>query len=222
VSQTHETEPRQHHNTHLQDTDGAPTIPITGVILAGGASRRMGLNKAFLELNECPVIEVVAKRLRQIADEIIIATNDVELFAPYADRAVPDVYAGVGTLGGIHAGLTAASHDLAVIVGCDMPFLNVAILRRLVRWADGYDVVLLKQELGLEPLHAVYRKSCLPEIEKIIRNGQRRVQAFFGAVDVRYVVPSEIADLDKDLVSFFNINTPDQWREINQQAAREQ
>jgi molybdopterin-guanine dinucleotide biosynthesis protein A len=188
------------------------------VILAGGASKRMGFDKAFLELNSCPMIEVVAERLRRVSDEIIIATNDVERFAPYADRAIPDVHPGIGTLGGIHAGLSAASHDLAVIVGCDMPLLNTALLERFVRWADGYDLVVLKQKLGLEPLHAVYRKSCLPAIEKAILNNQHRVGAFFTSVHVRYVSPSEIIDLDPHLSSFYNVNTPDQWSEINRQA----
>jgi len=191
----------------------------TGVILAGGESRRMGRDKAFLDLGGCPMIAIVADRLRQVADEIIISADNVERFAPYGDRCVPDLYHGVGTLGGIHAGLLAASHDLAVIVGCDMPLLNPDVLARFVNWAAEADLVVLRQEQGVEPLHAVYRKSCLPAIEKTIQTGQRCAYAFYNDIRVRYVHPGEIADLDPELQSFCNVNTPSEWSEVVEQAA---
>lgn len=191
--------------------------PVTGVILAGGASRRMGQNKALLELEGRPLIEVVAERLRPVVDELIVVADDVERYAPYGDRCVPDVYPGVGTLGGIHAGLSAASHDLALIVACDMPFLNPAVLSWFVDTASRTngtgpaDLVILKHEEGVEPLHAVYRKSCLPVIQATIESGERCAFAFYDEIRVRYVHPSEVAPLDPDFLSFRNINTPDQW-----------
>lgn len=116
-------------------------------------------------------------------------------------------------LGGIHAGLLAASHELALVVGCDMLFLSPEVLARHVDAAEGTDLVVFRHELGMEPLHAVYRKSCLPPVEGAIRSGQRCAYAFHDQVRVRYMNPAEIPSLDPGLGSFYNVNTPDQWRD---------
>ena len=187
---------------------------ITGIVLAGGHSHRMGHNKALLELAGRPMIEIVVQRLRAVharLDQVIIAATDADLYAPFADRCVPDQFPRVGTLGGIHAGLAAADHDLTVIVGCDMPFLDPAVLGWFVEAAQEYDVVVLRQGEWLEPLHAAYRRQCLPAIETAIRGGQRRIVSFFDAVRVRTVDPAEIAHLDPDLRGFRNVNTRGEW-----------
>ena len=196
---------------------------ISGVILAGGNSRRMGRDKAWLDFNGQPLIAVIAERLRTVVDEVIIAADDTKRFTPFADCCVPDAYRGIGTLSGIHAGLQAASHDPILIVGCDMPFLDPRVLAWLVKESQEVDLVVIKHELGLEPLHAVYRKSCLPAVEATIRSGERCAFAFCDQIRVRFVHPSEIPSLHPDRSSFFNVNTPEQWREalIQVQAACE-
>jgi molybdopterin-guanine dinucleotide biosynthesis protein A len=173
----------------------------------------MGRDKAFLMLAGQPLIEAISERLHAVVDEVIIVADDTQRCSPFADRCVPDVYPGVGTLGGIHAGLLAASHELALVVGCDMPFLNPDVLAWLVDAADGVDLVVLRHELGMEPLHAVYRKNCLPAIEGTIRSGERCAFAFYDQIRVRYMNPAEIPSLDPVLGSFYNVNTPDQWCE---------
>ena len=189
------------------------TEPITGVILAGGSSRRMGHNKALLELDGRPLIAIIAERLRQVADEIVIAANDCDAYRAYGDRCAPDHYSGMGTLAGIHAGLSAARHDLAFVVGCDMPFVNPTVIAWLMEHATGYDVTILQHADGIEPLHAAYRKSCLGPIAEALEAGKRRAYAFHEQVRVRYVSPAEIAHLDPELRSFRNLNTPEEWRE---------
>jgi molybdopterin-guanine dinucleotide biosynthesis protein A len=197
---------------------------VSGVVLAGGESRRMGQDKALLEIEGQPLIGLVAGRLRAVAGEVIVAANDAARYGAFGDRCVPDVYPGVGTLGGIHAGLRAASHDLVVVVACDMPFLNPEVLAWFVRAAGGAngdgppDLTVLKHDEGVEPLHAVYRKSCLPAIEATIRSGERCAFAFYDQIAVRYVSPAEIAGLDPGLLSFRNVNTPGQWRSTLHQA----
>lgn len=198
-------------------TDSSTGAPATGVILAGGGSIRMGRNKAFLELGGRPMIAVVAERLRAIVQEVIVAADDTALYSPFADQCVADVFPGVGTLGGIHAGLSAASHDLALVVGCDMPLIEA----RVARWfleaaglAPSADVVVLRHGTWVEPLHAVYRKSCQAVIEEVIRSGGRRVVSFFDQVLVRYVDPGDIDHLDPDLKSFRNVNTPEEWKQL--------
>ncbi len=187
---------------------------FTGVILAGGASRRMGRNKALLQLDGRPLIAIIAGRLRTVADEIIIVSNDGATYSAYGDRCVPDVFAGMGTLAGIHAGLSAARHEWAFVVGCDMPFIDPAVISWFVEHAGGADVTILKHAEGIEPLHAVYHRNCLGPITNTLEAGKRQAYAFHEQVHVRYVTPAEIAHLDPDLHTFRNLNTPEQWREV--------
>lgn len=190
------------------------TPPASGVILAGGASRRMGRDKAFLEFTGRPLIARIAEQVRQVGREVIVAGGagqGMARYVPFADRCVADVYPGVGTLGGIHAGLQVARHDLALVVACDMPFLNPDLLSWFVAAAEGWDLVVLKHDQGVEPLHAVYRKTCLPAIEATILSGERCAFAFYDQIRVRFVAPAEIAHLDPGLVSFRNLNTPQDW-----------
>jgi len=192
-------------------------VPVTGVVLAGGASRRIGRNKAFLELAGRPLIAHVLDRMAEVCQEVLIVANDVSLYADLGVRVVPDVFPGVGVLGGLHAGLRAARHDLILAVGCDMPFLNPALLRAFAVWAKGYDVVALRQGEQVETLHAAYRRTCLGPMEEAIRSGQRRIISFFPQVRVRYVAPEDIFPLDPDLRSFRNVNTPEEWAALQQE-----
>lgn len=189
-------------------------LPVTGVVLAGGVSRRMGRNKAFLELAGRPLIAHVLDRLMEVCAEVLIVANDEPLYAGLGVRVVPDVFPGVGVLGGLHAGLQAAQRDLILAVGCDMPFLNPALLRAFVAWAEGYDVVALRQGEQVETLHAAYRRTCLPTMEAVIRAGERRVISFFPFVQVRYVHSAEVKALEPGLRSFLNVNTPQEWEEV--------
>jgi molybdenum cofactor guanylyltransferase len=194
------------------DTGMAKLEPISGIILAGGASRRMGSDKALLDLGGRPLIAIVADKLGLVADEVIIAADDTAAYESFADRVVPDQFPGVGTLGGIHAGLAAARHDLALVVGCDMPFLQPAVLVRFAEAAAGFDIAILRRGKWVEPMHAAYRRTCLPAIERAIRAGDRRVISFFDEVRVRYLTAAEIMLLDPELRSFVNINTPEDWQ----------
>jgi len=179
----------------------------------------MGQNKAFLELHGKPLILHVLERLAEVCVERIIVANDVSQYAGLGVPVVTDRFPGVGVLAGLHAGLQAASHDLMLAVGCDMPFLNPDLLRALIGWAEGYDVVALRQGEQVETLHAVYRRTCLGPMENAIRAGERRIISFFPRVRVRYVSPEDILPLDPELRSFRNINTPEEWEAVRQELA---
>jgi molybdopterin-guanine dinucleotide biosynthesis protein A len=183
----------------------------TGIVLAGGASRRMGRNKAFLRVGRRRLIEVVIERLREACTEVLVTTGDVAAYGGLGVAVVADRFPGIGVLGGLHAGLAAARNDLVLAVGCDMPFLNARLLRAFGEWAVGYDAAVLRHGAYVEPLHAAYRRTCLEPIERAIRAGQRRVISFFGEVRVRYVTPEEVRPLDPDLLSFTNLNSPEDW-----------
>ncbi len=185
---------------------------VTGLVLAGGASRRMGRDKALLELDGRALIQIVVERMMEACGEVLIVAADVASYAGFGVAVVEDRFRDVGVLGGLHAGLAAASHDLTLAVGCDMPFLNPDVLRAFADWAEGYDVALLRHNGYLEPLHGAYRRTCLLPIEAAIRTGERRIVSFFPRVRVRYVTPQEIAPIDPQLESFRNLNTPEEWK----------
>lgn len=189
---------------------------VTGLVLAGGASQRMGRDKAFLELDGQPLIQIVLERMLDVCSEVLIVSGDV---APYAGLGVPvvqDRFPDVGVLGGLHAGLRAASADLSLAVGCDMPFLNPDLLRAFAAWAAGVDVALLRRGENVEPLHAAYRRTCLPAMEAAIRAGKRRIISFFPWVRVRCVTEDQVRPLDPHLTSFRNVNTPQEWQSARQ------
>jgi molybdopterin-guanine dinucleotide biosynthesis protein A len=187
--------------------EAMPVGPISAVILAGGRSTRLGQNKALLKVNSQPLIERIMDRLAQVSDEIIIVTNDVERYEHLEATIVADVYPGKAALGGIHSGLQAASHSHSLVVGCDMPFLNVPLLRYMQRLAPGHDVVIPRVAQYVEALHAIYAKSCLPHIERQLEAGDLQITGLFSAVRVAYVDQEEIEAFDPDHLSFFNINS---------------
>jgi molybdenum cofactor guanylyltransferase len=186
-------------------------LPATGVVLAGGQSRRMGRDKALLEFGGQPLIEWVIRRLGRVCSEVLVVAGDVERYAGLGAPVVMDRFPGVGVLGGLHAGLDAASHELILAVGCDMPFLNPKLLRAFVDWAEGRDVAVLRRGEWVDPLHAAYRRTCLPAMEAAIRAGRRRVISFFPQVRVRYVTEAQVTAIDPELRSLRNVNTPADW-----------
>lgn len=115
---------------------------VSAIILAGGKSRRMGRDKAFLEFDGKMLIERVIERVRSMSDDIIIVCNDVEAYAKFGERMVTDVIPGKGSLGGLYSGLLAVKQEYALAVACDMPFLNESLLRHLISLAPGFDVVI--------------------------------------------------------------------------------
>ena len=176
----------------------------------------MGRDKAFLALGRQLLIEVVIERLAQACQEVLVVASDTQPYVRLGIPVVEDRFHGVGVLGGLHAGLEAAAHELTLVVGCDMPFLNLHLLRAFANWAEGFDVAVLRYEDGeqVEPLHGAYRRTCLPAMEAAIRAGQRRIISFFPQIRVRYVTPEDVTPLDPGLRSFRNVNTPEEWEGV--------
>lgn len=172
----------------------------------------MGQDKALLKLDGRPLISIVIERLRHVCSDVLIVASDAEQFSQMTlIPVVQDIFPNVGVLGGLHAGLSGASCELALVVACDMPYLIPDLLTAFADWANGFDAVVLRQGDNVEPLHAAYRKTCLPAIERAIRAGKRRVISFFPEVHVRYISPADTRRFDPQMLSFRNINTPKEW-----------
>jgi molybdopterin-guanine dinucleotide biosynthesis protein A len=186
---------------------------VTGVILAGGKSSRLGQDKAHLRLDGTETLaETAVRRLASLVDEVIVV-GDVERLGALPARVIPDLYPGAGTLGGIYAGLAAARRQHSLVVGCDMPFLSAALLGYMIAQPREYDVLLPRLADGMfEPLHALYSRNCLAPIRDRLESRQYRIVGFLGEVRVRYLDEPEMRRHDPELRSFLNVNTPDDLR----------
>ena len=184
-------------------------LAVSGVVLAGGQSKRIGANKAFLDVGGRPIIERVLEQMSLVAQEVFLVANALDEYAHLDYPIVPDVFPGKGALGGVYSGLKAARNPQVLVVGCDMPFLSAALLRYMILLTPGYDIVAPRTEKGIEPLHALYAKACLPTMERMLQHNDLKIVAFYSQFRVRYVEQSEVEVLDPRHLSFFNVNTLD-------------
>ncbi len=190
------------------------SLPLTAVVLAGGQSRRLGRDKALLEFGGQTLLARTVETLAPLCREVIVVTNSPQAHAHPAARLVGDLLPGMGSLGGIYSGVTAAQTHYSLVVGCDMPFLNPDVVSYLASQTPGFDVIMPRRGEMLEPLHSIYSKPCLPFIKALLDKRHLRIYDFLPNVRVRYVEESELTPWDPDHRSFRNINTPQDLAEV--------
>lgn len=183
---------------------------ITGVILVGGKSRRMGLDKAFLTVGGVPIFERVLKVFRENFSRVALVGDREERFAGYGLPVLPDIYPG-SALGGLYTGLLRAETEHVFVASCDLPFLSSAVLRHLCSLRRGFDAVVPTTANGYEPLFALYSKKCLGPIRELLVSGDFCAYRYYPQVRTRYVPDSELAPLDADGRCFVNLNTPEDY-----------
>lgn len=122
-------------------------------------------------------------------------------------KTVVDLYPGKGSLGGIYTGLTYSNSFHNLVVACDMPFLNQALLRYMISLAPDFDIIIPRKGAYIEPLHAIYSKNCARFIEEQLKRDNLRIAGFFDSVKIRYIEKEEIERFDPEHLSFFNVNT---------------
>lgn len=187
---------------------------LTVCIQAGGASSRMGEDKALKLFLGRPLIQRVMDRLQPIADELIVTTNRPDEYTFLKLRLIPDLQPGRGALGGLYTAIASAAHPVVAIVACDMPFASAKLIQMSVEIMEGenVDVVIAKNDEGYEPLHAVYRReTCLPAIESAINADQWRVVSWLPQVNLRVLTSEEIQSADPAGLAFWNVNTPEEF-----------
>jgi molybdopterin-guanine dinucleotide biosynthesis protein A len=183
---------------------------VTGILLAGGKSRRMGEDKRFLSVGERTLFERSLAALRSILETVcVVIAQD----SPPLQADVPvflDLVPNCGSLGGLYTGLREAHTGYVFLAACDMPFLNPEAVRYLVSLKDQADIVMVQLESGLQPTHAVYSQRCLPIIEEMVHAHQVKLQylAANPSLHVRLVTESELREIDSEGRSFLNVNTP--------------
>jgi molybdopterin-guanine dinucleotide biosynthesis protein A len=184
---------------------------VSGVALAGGRSKRLGRNKAIEKIGDQSLIERVVGKLSQVTSETVVVVAEeskaADLNLPPWVRTAADLYPGTGSLGGIFTGLSAVKANYGVVVACDMPFLNVDLIRFMLDIASDYDAVVPRLQGRPEPLHAVYSKSCVGPIERCLQADQLKIAIFFEQINVAYLEEDDIEAFDPSHLSFFNVNT---------------
>ena len=188
--------------------------PVTGIILAGGKSTRMGKNKALIEIEGIPIIERICALFKELFQEVWIITDQEELFAGLGARLHDDLIPNLGALGGLYSGLVLASFPYSFCVACDMPFLRESLIDFLLRRIDGFAAVVPKTRDGWQPLHAVYSKACLDPIKEVVAEGRTKIIDIYPRIKIRTVEEEEFRSLDPVNESFININTPEDLARI--------
>lgn len=185
-------------------------LSITGMILSGGKSLRMGENKAFIEIEGMPIIQRICNLFRGLFREVIIVTHQRELYLHLEATVHKDLFPNAGALGGLYTGLIYSSFPYAFTVACDMPFLKASVIEYLSQQVERYDVVVPKTHDGLQPLHAIYSKNCIPPIQKMLQEKKTRIIDFYPSVRVKMIEAKEILGIDPEMESFINLNTPEE------------
>ena len=187
---------------------------ITGVILAGGSSKRYGKNKAFLKIGSARLIDSIIQEMKTIFKRVILITNEKKKYEYLEVPIVEDLVKGLGPLGGIYTGLMSIPDQAGFFVACDMPLINRQLVRYMVDIKGNHRAVVPAVADKIEPLHAIYFQSCLKPIRHLIDSNRYQVRLFYDYIPVRYVKEDEIRKFCCPSKAFLNINTPDEFAKI--------
>lgn len=188
-------------------------IEVEGFILAGGASRRMGADKAGLAFGGETLVARAGRALAAVTSRASVVSSR-EGHDVFALPVVPDVHAGAGALGGLHAALAACRAPWALVVSCDLPFVTPELFARLASFAyEQVDAVAPVQRDGRpQPLCTLYAaRACLVVAERLLEKGELRPRVLLGQVRTRWVAPDELSDLTRAEHFFTNVNTPAEY-----------
>lgn len=183
----------------------------TGIILAGGQNRRFsGTNKAFVRVGGKRIFDRVYNILATLFEEIILVTNDPVQYLEWDLNIVTDIFPLRSSLTGIHTGLFYMTTPYGFFTACDIPFLKKELVETIVAGIEsGIDIVIPETTKGFEPLCSVYSKQCFKPIEQQLIKQNLKIQQFFKNVRVKRLPEHILCQADPNLLSFFNINTPD-------------
>ncbi|MGC1397578.1 molybdenum cofactor guanylyltransferase [Candidatus Binatus sp.] len=186
------------------------------IVLVGGRSSRMGQPKAELDFGGMPLLTRIVVELKRRFDEIVIVAAPASEGQPRIEipglKIVHDETAFAGPLDALRRGLNALEHTVAFVCSCDLPLLNSDVAAELVAMLNEFDAVIPEVGGKLQPLHAVYRKRCANAIESLAASGEKRLTAGANAINARKVGEEELRTIDPQLRSFFNVNTPEDYK----------
>ncbi len=186
---------------------GVVPVFMTGIILSGGESKRMGSDKAFIKVGGETLIERVVTLFKEIFTEVIIVSNNIVAYEGLGVRVVSDVMDVKGSLVGIYSGLIHSNHPYSFVAGCDMPFLNKELIQYMISLEGNYDILVPKVDGHYEPIHAVYSARCVKCIERSIKNNNLKIIDTFKQLKIKTVDEDILRRYDPDLLFKANVNT---------------
>lgn len=184
---------------------------LSGYILAGGKSSRMGTDKAFLPVQEEPMLKRMIRLLEPFCQTIAISGENLG-YKNFNLEMVSDIYSGCGPISGIISSLKHSSTEWNLIVSVDVPFMNEALILYLISHIGNYDCIIPQHEGGIEPLMGLYNKQIIPVVEEMISRGDYQLKRLLSSLNIRYV---NCNDLIKQFPRLFvNINLPGDYNSI--------
>jgi molybdopterin-guanine dinucleotide biosynthesis protein A len=185
---------------------------VTAIVLAGGKSLRLGRNKAIEQFGDRPLIQRVIDTVSQIDDDIIVVAaskDQLPRLEPNVQVVLDCCNQGGAALVGLYTGLKEATSFRSLVVACDMPYLNIELLRYIISVSEGFDAAMPKIKNFIEPLHAVYSKNCLEPLLSQIESGNLQIFPLVKKVNVRFIEEDEFNRFDPQHLSFLNVNYED-------------
>jgi molybdopterin-guanine dinucleotide biosynthesis protein A len=193
-------------------------LPFSAILLAGGDSKRIGTNKAFLQLKGEPLIDIIFKKLEQLFSEVIIVSDCVGELSYLPAKVTSDIYTKgeKNPLRGIHAGLSLSSFPSCFVVACDMPFISHPLIRYMSRFALNFDVVVPQYGTYYQPLFAFYSKSTMEAIIQALIQQEYKVAKIYAQLNVKKIHDNVIRSFDPCFLSFFNVNNKEDYLKAKQ------
>ena len=188
---------------------------LTIVLQAGGQSTRMGEDKGLMSFDGTTLIEYILRQIIDLADIVFVVSNQPYDYEFLGLPVFMDVRPGIGSLGGLLTAMTYVRTNYALVLACDMPFVNLNLITFMLEQAPNHDVIVpvYGGEQYIEPFRGLYSKTCLPAIERAVVAGKRRAIAFHPDVNVRLISQQEVNRFDPGGQTFINVNTPEDYRQ---------
>ena len=189
---------------------------MTAIILAGGkASRMKGQDKAFLKIDNEPLISIQARLLKKLFKEIIIVTNLPEKYSAIKGvKVISDIIPHQGPLGGIYSGLIASDSFYNFVLACDMPYIDTGLIEYMYKKSSGYDAVVPRLNKRYEPLYSFYSKNCLKFIGHLLDKKMFKINKLFSQINVKKITSEEIGQFAPSARIFTNINTKEDLENV--------
>ena len=189
----------------------APSVPVAGVMLAGGRATRMGgRDKAFATVGGEPIAVRTLRLFQELFSQVIVVGHEPERFRHLGVDVIPDRIAGCGPLGGIHAAMLASRQPWLFVAACDMPGLHAEPIRLLLSRIGDADAIIPRWENDIEPLHALYAVRVLPLVEESLRKGRLGIRDMLPELVVDYVPDATLRAVRGGAESLTNVNTPEE------------
>ncbi len=197
----------------------SPRVPLAGVVLCGGRSTRMGIDKASIDVGGATLLRRAVDRLGEACDPVLIAPGGLPLAVEGRDN-VADALPGAGPLAGLVAALRYSPHPLLAVVAVDLPWLDPRLIRLLAGRIGDRDVALCESPRGIEPLHAVYARAALPAAEAALHSRDRSLRSLVGRLRAVRVTETErrAAGIPEGFAR--NINTPADLADLRRELRR--